>query len=122
MFYLNNNFIMIAHQMKLAQEPFEKIANGQKIIESRLFDEKRQLINIGDEIEFSQNDDAIKTVKTKVTALHRYSSFEELFSDFQPEYFGGVSKELLLEEISQFYPEEEQEKYGVVGIKIVLEK
>lgn len=113
---------MIAHQMKLAQEPFEKIANGQKIIESRLFDEKRQLINIGDEIEFSQNDDAIKTVKTKVTALHRYSSFEELFSDFQPEYFGGVSKELLLEEISQFYPEEEQEKYGVVGIKIVLEK
>ena len=48
---------MTTHQMKLAKAPFDKIAHGQKIIESRLFDEKRQLINIGDDIEFTQNDD-----------------------------------------------------------------
>lgn len=108
--------------MKLAKEPFEKITSGQKIIESRLFDEKRRLINVGDEIEFSQNDDSRKKAMTKVTALYRYDSFENLFSDFPPEYFGGTSKEFLLTEISQFYPKEEQEKYGVVGIRIELQK
>ncbi|MFZ1735657.1 MAG: ASCH domain-containing protein [Candidatus Moraniibacteriota bacterium] len=113
---------MITHQMKLAKEPFEKITNGQKVIESRLFDEKRRLINIGDAIEFSQNDNPAETVKAKVKALYRYDSFENLFSDFPPEYFGGVSKEFLLEEIGRFYPKEDQRKYGVVGIKIELQK
>ena len=108
--------------MKLAKEPFEKIVNGQKIIESRLFDEKRRLINIGDEIEFSQNDDPTRVSKTKVKALYRYGSFENLFSDFPSEYFGGNSKEFLLEEISRFYPKEEQKKYGVVGIRIELQR
>lgn len=108
--------------MKLAREPFEKIVNGQKIIESRLFDEKRRVIDIGDEIEFSRNDNPSETVKTRVKSLYRYDSFESLFSDFPPEYFGGTSKEFLLEEIGRFYSEEEQRKYGVVGIKIELQK
>ncbi|NTW29837.1 MAG: ASCH domain-containing protein [Candidatus Moranbacteria bacterium] len=109
---------MMTHSMKLAKEPFEKIANGKKIIESRLFDEKRRLIDVGDEIEFLRNDDSTQVVKTKVRALYRYGSFENLFADFPPEYFGGDSKEFLLEEIGRFYPMEEQEKYGVVGIRI----
>jgi ASC-1-like (ASCH) protein len=108
--------------MKLGKEPFDKIANGQKIIESRLFDEKRQLINIVDEIDFVQNDDPTQTIKTSVLALYRYPSFESLFSDFPSAYFGGSSKEFLIHEISQFYPTAEQEKYGVVGIKIELQK
>lgn len=108
--------------MKLAKEPFEKIASGQKVIESRLFDEKRRMIDIGDEIEFSQNDNPLETAKTKVKALYRYDSFENLFSDFPPEYFGGISKEFLLEEIGRFYSKEDQEKHGVVGIKIELQK
>lgn len=98
--------------MKLAKEPFEKITSGQKIIESRLFDEKRRMIDISDEIEFSRNDNPAETVKTKVKALYRYDSFESLFSDFPPKYFGGVSKEFLLEEIGRFYPKEDQEEYG----------
>jgi ASC-1-like (ASCH) protein len=57
-----------------------------------------------------------------VKALYRYNSFENLFSDFPPEYFGGDSKEFLLKEISRFYPKEEQEKYGVVGIRIEIQE
>lgn len=57
------------HQLKLAQEPFEKIKNKSKIIESRLFDEKRQQINVGDFIEFKQNDNPTETIITKVKAL-----------------------------------------------------
>ena len=41
------------HQMKLFKEPFLRIKEKRKIIEVRLFDEKRQKVSIGDEIEFS---------------------------------------------------------------------
>lgn len=44
------------HKMNLFPEPFEMISSGQKTIELRLNDEKRQKIQIGDIIEFSQND------------------------------------------------------------------
>lgn len=109
------------HQLKLAQEFFKKIKNGSKVIESRLFDEKRQQINIGDFIEFKQNDNLTETILTKVKALYRYAAFESLFSDFPASYFGGNSKEELLNEIHQFYSAEEEEKFGVIGIKIELE-
>lgn len=114
--------LVMLHTMKLQPIQFESVTSGKKTIESRLFDEKRRLINVGDEIEFSKNVDSTKTIKTKVKALYRYDSFESLFSDFPSEYFGGNSKEFLLEEISRFYQKEEQEKYGVVGIKIELQK
>lgn len=36
--------------MRLHKEPFELIKNGSKTIELRLYDEKRQMINLGDTI------------------------------------------------------------------------
>jgi len=108
------------HSMKLQKQPFENIANGKKIIESRLFDDKRQLINIGDQIEFNCVDDQSKKVLTKVRALYQYESFDELFSDFAPELFGGISKNGLNDEINQFYSIDDQRKYGVLGIRIEL--
>lgn len=108
------------HKMKLAKEPFDKILNGGKIIESRLFDEKRQLINIGDRIEFSQTNDTSKIIETTVVDLYHYDSFKNLFLSFPSEYFGGASRDVLLEEIGLFYSKEEQEKYGVMGIKIKI--
>ncbi|MDP3902013.1 MAG: RNA-binding protein, partial [bacterium] len=75
---------MTTHTMKLSGLPFEKITNGRKIVESRLYDEKRRQINIGDQIEFSCNDEPKKKVITKVKALYRYESFKDLFSDFPP--------------------------------------
>lgn len=38
--------------MKLRESPFERIKNGTKTVEFRLYDEKRSKINIGDQIEF----------------------------------------------------------------------
>lgn len=108
----------MTHQMKLTKIPFEKITNGQKIIESRLFDEKRQQINVGDSIEFLQNEDLNKKTTRNVVALYRYVTFEGMFSDFPPEYFGGESKETLLREIHQFYSKEDEDRYGVIGIKL----
>lgn len=37
--------------------PFERIKNGTKTIEFRLYDEKRKQIKVGDKIEFSKPPD-----------------------------------------------------------------
>lgn len=106
--------------MKLSIIPFEKITSGNKVIESRLYDEKRRQINLGDQIEFICSDNPAKKISVIVRALYRYSDFENMFSDFSPSYFGGSSKDELLREIETFYSREEQNKYGIVGIKIEL--
>ena len=113
---------MCTHKMKLEREPFEKIIRGQKIIESRLYDEKRRQINIGDHIEFISIRNPSKKILTKVKALYRYGSFKDLFSDLPSDYFGSISKTELIREIKTFYSEDEERKYGVIGIKIELLK
>lgn len=106
------------HQMKLSSEPFNKIAHKEKVIESRLCDEKRAQIALGDEIEFSENDHLENNVRSKVIGLLCYQSFKDLFADHEPALFGGESREFLLNQIKQFYSDEDEQKYGVVGIRI----
>lgn len=113
---------MNTHQMNLTKNPFDKIKSGIKIIESRLFDEKRQKINIGDNIEFSCNENLNEKILTKVNAIYRYQNFLEMFNDFPPAFFGGNSIEELIKEIETFYSKDAQQKNGVVGIKVNLIK
>ena len=47
------------HHMKLQQEPFRKVMAGDKTIELRLNDTKRQRIRAGDQIEFLNLGDRI---------------------------------------------------------------
>lgn len=68
------------HKMKLRIEPFEKIKNGSKTIELCLNDEKRQLVQVGDVIEFSMLENLKETITVRVTALHRFDSFNELYA------------------------------------------
>ncbi|MCR4285528.1 MAG: ASCH domain-containing protein [Candidatus Kaiserbacteria bacterium] len=108
--------------MKLATKPYNKIASGGKVIESRLFDEKRQQISIGDTIEFSENDKPENVVHVTVTDLFRYKTFKELFADHEPALFGEESRDFLLSQIKQFYSVEDELKYGVVGIRLQVER
>ncbi len=104
--------------MKLAPEPFGKITRGEKVIESRLYDEKRRKISLGDTIEFIENEKSENAVEVRVVEILKYPSFEELFSSQAPSLFGGESSESLLEEIRRFYSIEDEKKYGVIGIRI----
>lgn len=108
------------HILKLQPEPFEKIKNGTKVIESRLHDEKRKKIHIGDQITFLKNPELKESIDVTVTDLLPYDSFDHLMSDFPAELFGGKSKADLLREIHQFYSNEDEQQYGVLGIKIEL--
>ena len=111
-----NNF-MTTHQLKLATEPFNAIVSGNKTIESRLYDIKRQKIQIGDRIIFTNRDNSEQTVTAEVVGLLRYATFRDLFSHNNPRKFGGDNVEWLENQISEFYSIEDQKIYGVIGIE-----
>ena len=107
------------HQMKLKLSPFEKIKNGSKTIELRLYDEKRQKAQVGDFIEFTCLDDVTQKIQTRVTALHRYSSFAELYAALPKEKLGYLSSDTPdPNHMDEYYSREDQEKYGVLGIEL----
>lgn len=111
------------HQMKLFKEPFFRIKERRKIIEVRLFDEKRQKVAIGDEIEFSLIDNPKERLLVKVTGLSRFKFFRDLYSSFHYSLFGhphGTTLEEQLKDIFECYTKEDEEKYGCLAINIQL--
>lgn len=106
--------------MQLHNKPFSRIKNGEKSIEMRLYDEKRKNINIGDIIEFT-NRDTNEKINTIVEGIYIFENFNELFKNFSKEELGYLENEKVDPlDMSKYYSKEEQEKYGVVGIKIKL--
>lgn len=106
------------YEMKLHNDPFNKIKNGTKTIELRLNDEKRKLLKEGDIIEFTNrlND---KTLLVIVEKLYKYDSFEELYNNLDKLSLGyGEADVADPKDMEQYYSKEEQSKYGVLGIKI----
>jgi len=111
---------MTTHQLKLATEPFNAIVSGDKTIESRLYDEKRQKIQIGDQIIFTNRDNPSQTATVKVIGLLRYATFHDLFSHNNPRKFGGESVEWLENQINEFYSLHDQKQNGIIGIEFEL--
>ena len=110
----------MTHYMNLKKSPFEMIKSGYKTIELRLYDEKRSLINVNDEIVFNCNDE---TITVKVLALHRFENFGVLYEALDLLKCGYLPEELstaTAEDMNLYYPPEKQQKYGVVGIEIEL--
>ena len=101
---------MTIHTMNLQPKYFNFVKNGTKRIELRLNDEKRQQLQLGDVIEFSDGDSSLKA---EIIGLLRYTSFVDLFEDFD-----SMTKAEILEALEEFYTPEKQTQYGVLGIKI----
>lgn len=103
--------------MKLQESPFERIKNGTKTVEFRLYDEKRKKIKIGDQIEFSKLPDLQETILVDVLDLYREDTFENLFKKLFTDE-DEIKKET--KSMYQYYSPDEEKQYGVVGIKISL--
>ena len=108
------------HELKLQPRYYKYILGGTKDIEIRLYDEKRQKINIGDTIIFKKEPELNESFKVKVVGLLRYENFDGLFNDFTIDRLADKSMEKseLLEELEKFYTKEKQKEYGVLGIRI----
>ena len=135
------------YKMRLRRQPFEQIRSGVKTIELRLYDEKRQQLRTGDEIEFSCIDaehgdspedshlpgtaespaDIIEgkkeTITVRVTALHIYNNFRELYTSL-PLLKCGYTRETVAdarpEDMDLYYSAQEQACCKVVGIEFKL--
>ena len=108
--------------MNLNNEPFELIKSGSKTIELRLNDEKRRLLNEGDEILFTNRDTSEKLL-TDIIKLHKYDSFESLYKDFDKISLGYKEDEISnLDDMNEYYSKEDEKKYGVIGIELKLKR
>ena len=111
------------HYMNLHPQPFSMIESGNKTIELRLFDEKRQLISIGDTLIFTNTKDANSTISCVVENLHIFANFEELYQALPLDKCGYLPKEIATasaKDMEVYYSLEKQKCYGVVGIEIRL--
>ena len=105
------------HKMKLNESPFERIKNGTKTIEFRLFDEKRQQVKVGDQIEFSKLPDLQEKLLVDVVELYRENTFENLFKKLYNDKDEILRKTKAMYDI---YSPEKEKQYGILGIKIKI--
>lgn len=105
------------HNMKLNESPFERIKNGTKTIEFRLFDEKRQKIKVGDKIEFSKLPNLQEKLLVDVVELYREDTFEDLFRKI---YTDEEEIKRKTKSMYEIYSPEKEQQYGVLGIKIKI--
>lgn len=113
----------MAFEMKLNDEPFQRIKSGNKTIELRLYDGKRRRLKIDDYIIFSRVSNPTDKIAVKVKGLYRSNSFRELFEDISLGKCGNsgdMTVDDVIVSLRKYYSEEDECRYGVLGIKVEL--
>lgn len=108
-------------EMFLNNKPFIQIKEGLKTIEVRLNDEKRSLLKKEDIIIFTNRSDDLDHCKTKIINLIYAESFQKLPEVFPIEKAGWekeTSGEQVEQDMRKYYSEEDEKRYGVVGIEL----
>jgi ASC-1-like (ASCH) protein len=111
------------HSMKFKEPHFTNVLIGKKIYELRINDEKRQKMNIGDNIIINNNDNLNKKYQIVITDKHFYNNFESAIRD------SGIKKILpnvksikkgieLYEKFPGYI--EGAKKYGIVRFSVVI--
>lgn len=111
-----------SHQMNVDGQWFGKIANGSKTIELRLNDEKRRTVKVGDYIILNNlGESPLKKGVAKVTALHVFRDFDELYKNLDMNKCGYAQNVVPNpDDMLAYYSAERQNEFGVVGIEFEL--
>lgn len=99
---------------------FAKIKSGKKVIDLRLQDEKRKRMKVGDIITFTEapGGDFVKGI---ITAFYTFPTFKELYQILPAKDLGLEKEEdKNPQEMNNYYNDNEQKEYGVVGIRFRL--
>ena len=120
--YLAQNPKEELHKLKLYGTYFNLIKKGQKVLECRLNDEKRQKIKIGDTLEFSNIENEDEKINAKIVDIYKFKSFNEMATTLNVEALGfsGLSTTEIISIYHSIYSEENELKYGVIVFKIKL--
>ncbi len=104
------------HKMNLRPEPFACIQSGQKDVELRLNDEKRQLIQAGDTVEFT-NTVTGEVLRAQVAEKLVYRDFAELYRHYDKLRMGYAPEDTAdPKDMESYYPAEKIARYGVAAI------
>ena len=114
------------HDMSLREAPFRGVAMGQKTVELRLFDPKRQATRVGDTIRFSLIG-TNESVSAQVLGVHYFPTFEALYCELLPAmgkaalgYGDGEHPDPA--DMLKYYSKDAVARWGVVGIEIKLKE
>lgn len=105
------------HTMSLSSDRFLQMAAGTKTVECRLYDAKRQIVQIGDTIIFT-NTKTGETLRTEVTGITRAASFSRLFAQVDPALAGWSSAEAAEAGMHGYYTEDREQEYGVIALHV----
>ncbi len=106
------------HEMRLNNEPFNKIKEGTKTVELRLLDEKRKTLRVGDKI-ISTNRANNEKIDVLVTNLFKADSFEPIYEKYSKVVMGyNEEDDAKPEDMEEYYSKEEIKKYGCIAIEI----
>ncbi len=106
--------------MHLNNLPFKKIKSGKKTVEGRLLDEKRQLLKVGDEIEFVLRGSEEK-LQVVVDNIENQKTFAEMYGNTNLkdwDWYG--TKDEFVSEFYKYYSKKEELKYGTLAIHFKL--
>lgn len=108
--------------MHLDDDNYRLVESGEKTVEVRLNDAKRRAVEAGDILVFFCFDGEMKITVTEVVKVHRFDSFGQLFASGLAELagFGGLSVDEAVKRMYKYYTEEDEKKYGVVGLEVKL--
>ena len=101
------------HLMNLHEGPYKRIKSGIKTIELRLYDEKRRAVSVGDEIKFVNSSNPDLSLCCRVTALHKFSSFAELYKSLPLLKCGYTESDIATaspDDMNLYYSKEKQAK------------
>ncbi len=109
------------HLMHVEENWLKKILSGNKVVEGRLYDEKRRRISIGDCI-ILRSDSTNKEIYVYVKYLRVYSSFKNmLLAEGLNRVLPGIrSIDEGVKVYYKYYGRGDEERYGVVAIGLGL--
>jgi ASC-1-like (ASCH) protein len=107
------------HDMQLNAEPFLQIMRGDKVVEFRLYDEKRRKFNAGDYIIFT-NKQTCEKLFTQIVELYRGETFEKLHDTICEKGLpsGAEDKNDFINIMREYYSADNEKQFGVIGIHI----
>lgn len=111
---------MMKYIMKLNPKYFEYMKSGTKEIEIRLNDDKRKNLKVGDEIIFQKEPELKEELYTTVEKLFVEKSFEDVIMNLEIQQYADQkeTRESFLKDLYKFYTKEQENKYGVIAIKV----
>lgn len=106
--------------MNLAETPFRLISLGQKVVEMRICNNGRENITSGDKIVFTNNQNG-ERLEVLVLSVSKYSSFEELYRNYDKRELGYKDEECAdPDDMLIYYNNEDILRFGVLAIRIKL--